>query len=453
MVREKSKKIKKEKTLGQVVMEYVRTIMISFSVALVFTLLLSLHARSEMIKNFYANAAERQNMNEQLAKQLIMQSDFIADLKKKNYAICVQVGNLYESAHEYQNAQLAYELAISKMQKMNYAVYYKLSKVLIAQGKIDEAKKLLNSIDDVSEKNLIKFKTRAYIEMGDKYYSLGKFLSAAKSYEKAKFYYDKFSKKDKVIDNSIKDRIVNAYIETADVLVKNGMNTEAVRFLKKAEKYSLENFEIKYKLAIIYSDLEPIKAVIYFEPLMHKIPQKIDADVYAKALMKAANISEWEGKPARAKYYRYKIHSVDIFVDNKVVYKNDFETYLDKFVVRKLWFAYRLNAVYRFKNVSHKNITNLSASFVLRQGDKVLEMVTVRCVDKNSPLYSNNGVTDEIKVKFRKNIFTKNELEQYVIDIYLFKDEKYKTLVNTMKVPLKTLSSTDGERALSLIEF
>ena len=184
---------------------------------------------------------------------------------------------------------------------------------------------------------------------------------------------------------------------------------------------------------------------------MDKIPQNIDYGVYSKALMKAANISELEGNSARAKYYRYKIHSVDIFVDRKVVYKNDFEIYLEEFNVRKFWLAYRLNAVYKIKNISHKNITNLSASFVLRQGDKVLETVTVRCVGKNKPLFANNGVTDEIKVAFKKNIFTKNELRQYLIDIYLFKDEEYKTPVYTMKVPLKTINTEAQER--NLIEF
>ncbi len=451
MVKKNKKNHSRKNTILQVVIEYSRTVLISFIAALIFTLLLSFHARSEMIKNLYSNTAERQKMNEQIARQLIMQSDFMTDLRKKPYSVCVQVGNLYESAHDYGNAQLAYELALEKSQYKNYAVYYKLSKVLIAQGKIDEAKALISSVKDISNKNLIKFKARAYIEMGDKYYSSSKFLSAAKSYEKAKFYYDKFSKKDKVVEKSIKERIVNAYIETADIMVKSGMNTDAVRFLTKAEKYSPDDFEIKYKLAIIYSDLDPVKSVKYFELLMDKIPQNIDYGVYSKALMKAANISELEGNSARAKYYRYKIHSVDIFVDRKVVYKNDFEIYLEEFNVRKFWLAYRLNAVYKIKNISHKNITNLSASFVLRQGDKVLETVTVRCVGKNKPLFANNGVTDEIKVAFKKNIFTKNELRQYLIDIYLFKDEEYKTPVYTMKVPLKTINTEAQER--NLIEF
>ncbi len=451
MVKETNRNHFSHKDIIQIVFEYSRTVLISFIAALIFTILLSFHARSEMIKNLYLNNSEHHQMNEQLARQLIMQSDFMKDLRKKRCSICVQVGNLYESAHDYANAQLAYELALEKSQYKNYKIYYKLSKVLIAQGKVDEAKDLISSVRDLSNKGLIKFKARAYIEMGDKYYSAGKFLSAAKSYEKAKFYYDKFSKKDKVIEKSIKDRIVNAYIETADIMVKSGMNTDAVRFLTKAEKYAPNNFEIKYKLAIIYSDLDPVKSVKYFEPLMNKIPQNVDYGVYSKALMKSANISELEGNPARAKYFRYKIHSVDIFVDKKVVYKNDFEVYLDKFFVRKFWLAYRLNAVYRIKNISHKNITNLSASFVLRQGDNVLETVTIKCAGKNKPLFFNNGVTDEIKVSFKKNIFTKNELGQYLIDIYLFKDEEYKTLINTMKVPLKTINTEEKE--LSLIKF
>jgi len=84
----------------------------------------------------------------------------------------------------------------------------------------------------------------------------------------------------------------------------------------------------------------------------------------------------------------------------------------------------------------------MSADFVLRREDKVLETISVKCVGKSAPLYSNGGVTEEIKIVFDKNIFTKNELSQYLIDIYLYKDEKYKTLVSTMKVPLKTINNT-----------
>lgn len=444
MIKEKKKKDRfgAQKTKRQILLEYGRTVLISFLLALVFTILLSIHARSEMIKNLYENTNEQRRMNEQIARQLIMQSDLTKDLKKKSYAVCMQVGNIYELAHEYKNAQFAYEIALEKSGYGSYSSYYKLTKVLIAQEKFDEAQNVIKSVKDISDKNLIKYKSRAYIEMGDKYYSIGKFLSAAKSYEKAKFYYDKFTRKDPVVESSIKNRIVNAYIETADIMVKSCLNSDAVRFLTKAEKYLPDNFNIKYKLAIIYSDLDPVKSVEYFEPLLKEKPQQIDYGVYSKALMKSANIMDLEGKPTRAKYYRYKIHSIDIFVNQKVVYKNDIEVLLDKFIVRKPWFTYRLKAAYRFKNVSHTNIRNMSADFVLRREDKVLETISVKCVGKSAPLYSNGGVTEEIKIVFDKNIFTKNELSQYLIDIYLYKDEKYKTLVSTMKVPLKTINNT-----------
>ena len=445
MIKEKSKKARFEKkeSLTKVAAGYARTVGISFLAALIFTLLLSFHARSEMIKNLYTNVHEQQKIDEQLAKQLVMQSDFMKDLRHKRYSVCLQVGLLYEAAQDYINAQAAYELALQKARPGIYTPYYRLARVLIAQEKFNEANDIIKSAKDINNKHLIKFKTRSYIEMGDKYYSIGKFLSAAKSYEKSKYYYDKFVSKDNVVDNAIIDRIVSAYIETADIMVKSGYNSDAVRFLKKAEYYRPDNFTIRYKLGIIYSDMDPVKSVKYFEKLIEEQPQDIDYGVYSKALMKSANISDLEGNPTQAKYYRYKIHSLDIFVNNKVIYKNDIEIYLNSFLARKIWLKYRLKGKYRIKNISHTDITNLSAEFVLRHREKVkpLEVVTKKCVTKKSPLYSNGGVTDEILVVFDKNIFTKKELEQYVIDIYLYKDDKYKTLVNTMHVPLKSIKN------------
>ena len=69
------------------------------------------------------------------------------------------------------------------------------------------------------------------------------------------------------------------------------------------------------------------------------------------------------------------------------------------------------------------------ADFVLKQKGKVREIVTVRCASKQNPLLSNNGETKPLEIKFGKNIFTKRELENYTIEVYLYKDKKYKTLV------------------------
>ena len=438
MIKEKEKKERFiQKTKTQIIKEYLRTVFYSFSVALIFTVLLSFHARSEMIKNLYENKGMQNKINQELAKQLIQKSDFMKDLRTKNYAICLQVGNIYESAGDYEKAQQAYELALKKTAYGTYAPYYRLSRVLILQGKMEEAQTIIKSVKDISDKNLIKFKTRAYIEMGDKYYSIGKFLSAAKSYENAKFYYDKFTKKDKSVEKSIAERTVKAYIETADVMVKNCHNSDAVRFLHKAEIYDAKNFNLRYKLAIIYSDLDPIKSLKYFEPLLKEKPQSIDYEVYSKALIKASNILELQGRLTEAKYYRYKIHSVDLFVNNKVIYKNDIEVLIDEFGVKKGFFTYKLKGKFRFKNVSHMDIKNMSVDFVLRKEEKIKETQAYRCVTKSAPLFSNGGVTEEVAISLGKNIFTKRELDQYIVDIYLYKDEQYKTLVYSIKVPLK----------------
>ena len=67
--------------------EYGRTVAISFVAALIFTLLLSVHARNEMIKNLYASASEQLQMDEKIARQIVAQSDLTKDLKTKKYAI------------------------------------------------------------------------------------------------------------------------------------------------------------------------------------------------------------------------------------------------------------------------------------------------------------------------------------------------------------------------------
>ncbi|MBR1775809.1 hypothetical protein IJ750_01880 [bacterium] len=423
---------------------YARTIIIAFLVALVFTSVLSIHAKNEMIKNLYANVQERKKMDELIARQLVAESDIIQTLANKKYSVCLQVGNLYETIQDYKNAEYAYKLAVSKAKRGMYVPYYKLASVLIAQGKYNEAEELINSVTDVNNKELIKFKTRAYLNMGDKYYSEGKFLSAAKNYEKSKFYYDRFKKSDKKITDAITARLVKSYVDAADIIVKNGYNSDAVRFLKKAEQYAPDDISIKYKLAIIYSDLDPVESVEYFEGLITKMPQYIDYSTYNNTLIKAANIADLEGRPAQAKYFRYRIHSIDLFVNNKVVYKNDVSASILSFSIKNFLFRYNLKGKFRITNESNSDIYKLYADFVLKQGDKIKEIITVDCLKDGKPLYSNGDSSDDIEVKFKKKVFTKKELENYSIDVYLYKDEKYKTLDASFKIPQKSFDLTDN---------
>ena len=444
MIKEKKKitKYNSKKTSKEIIFEYARTILFSVIFATIITSILAIHARSEMIKNLYADASIKKKIDKQIAQQIIEQSDLMEDLPDKNYVICMNVGDLYYTAGDYKKAQFAYELAVEKAKPGKYKPYYKLLCVLVDQADFEKAEALLENLKDHTDKELIKLKTRSYITMGDKYYALGKCLSAAKSYENAKFYYDKFSKKDKVVDASIEKRIVNSYIQTADIMVKSNLNSEAVRFLKKAEVYEPNNFVIKYKLAIVLSDSDPEKAVEYFEPLLEKMPQDIDYEVYDNALIKSANIADLDNRPTKAKYYRYKIHSIDMFINRKVVYKNDIETTIASFTVKKFLLTYPLKAVYDFRNVSNIDIINLSGDFVLCCKDKPVETVNKVVSNKDNPLLVSKQEPNSVEVKFKKRIYTKKELEDYTVKIYLYKDPKYKTLVSENKIPQKSINLT-----------
>lgn len=433
----KSSKYNLKKTKKQIALEYLRTIFLSIVAGTIITTALAFHARNVMIKDLYTNFDEEKILDKKLAEKLLNDSNLTKDLATKKYSICINVGELYESVGDYKKAQYAYETALHKTKPNNYKAYYKLFRVLVAQENFQKANSLLNNIDDTNTKHLIKFKTKAYLKMGDKYYSISKFLQAAHSYKKANYYYNMFSKKDEIITKSIEKRLVNSYIKTSDTLVKNGMNTDAVRFLKKAEKYSPNNNVIKYKLAIVLSDSDPEKAVEYFDELLDKIPQKIDNALIGNTLLKAANIAELDGRTTIAKYYRYKIHSIDLFLNQKVVYKNDIDVELKSYSSKKVLFTYPLKAVFKFYNNSTNNITNLYADFVLLNNEKPVETVFKVISSKDSPLLTNSVASDDINVKFRKKIFTQSELGNYSVEIYLYKDKKYKTLVSKIKVPTK----------------
>ena len=58
--------------------------------------------------------------------------------------------------------------------------------------------------------------------------------------------------------------------------------------------------------------------------------------------------------------------SVDIFVNQKVVYKNDIEVLLDSFKVRKIFFKYKLKSKFKLKNVSNNDTRTLRADFILK---------------------------------------------------------------------------------------
>lgn len=444
MIKEKKKKNTKyhfHKSKAEIITEYVRTVLISIGIAIVITTSLTIHARNEMIKDVFASAQRQKTLDRRVALEIITQTNLLEGLGGKNYAVCMHAGEIYEIAEDYLDAEKAYRLAIEKAKPNVYTPYAKLIYVLAAQGKFDEAENVLNSIKDFTDKKLIKFKTRAYLTIGDKYYSIGKFLSAAKMYEKAAFYYNKFSKKDSVVDKSITDRIINSYMQVADIMVKTGLNSDAVRFLKKAEKYAPNDNQIKYKLAIVLSDSNPEESIEYLEELLEKIPQDIDYGVYNRALMKAANIADLDGRTTKAKYYRYKIHSIDLFLNRKVVYRNDIEVSLNSFSIKKTLFKYPLKAKYHFINVSNADIINLKGDFVLCLKGKPIETITKTIADKDSPMFVNPTDPNEVSICFKKKIYTKKELENYTIKIYIYKDEKYKTLVSENIIPKRSFGN------------
>ena len=71
-----------------------------------------------------------------------------------------------------------------------------------------------------------------------------------------------------------------------------------------------------------------------------KLAEDIDYSVYNRALLKAATIADLDYRPTKAKYYRYKIHSIDLFVNRKVVYPNDVQIDINSLKIDLIFFIF-----------------------------------------------------------------------------------------------------------------
>ena len=117
MIKEKKKitKYNFQKSKSQIAAEYFKTIAISVLVAAVITTGLAIKTRQDMIKNLYASTAVQKSLDMKIAQQIIENSDLTKDLETKNYIIAMNVGDIFMTAGDYENAQIAYEQAVEKV--------------------------------------------------------------------------------------------------------------------------------------------------------------------------------------------------------------------------------------------------------------------------------------------------------------------------------------------------
>lgn len=416
---------------------YLKNIAISILIALIITICLLFNTRQHVINNFNNSYVNNLKFNKHFAKELLQNSELNINFQQQSFSTCMYFASLYYTIEQYDNAKNIYSIAMLKSKPNNYQAHLKYVEILILQNKLNEAKEFIENIPDNNNKNLIKMKSNSYLLLGDALFAQKKYLTAARYYKKSKFYYDLFKKRKKTIEEKLINDISNSYNKVADILVENNYPKEAIEYLKKARKIKPNDFITEYKLAILYSDLDPLKSLEYFEQLIKQKPQEIDSNIYIKALMHSANIESLSGNEIKAKLYRYKIYSFEELLKHKVVYKNDFDIIFQNINYSKKFFKYRINTIIRIQNHSLSNINKLYVELILKKDDKILDKITKECISNKKILQADGDLTPPIEITFNKNFLTKTDLSKLEIDIYLYKDEKYKTLIKTKTVPIK----------------
>lgn len=303
-----------------------------------------------------------------------------------DYTINVRLGNLQELIFNYNEAEAQYKKAIQKSPYGAYSSYIGLANLHIKQGKYKKAQEIIKSIKNTDHKPLLIAKGDFYLNLGDAFMQKGEFQSALKQYKVAFFFYKKVSstKKDSAINE-----ILYCYNKIADDYFKKRKMDKAIQSLETALLYKKTPI-IMYKLAILYKNIDPLKANEYMEKTYQQDPGLINFDIYEEILYSLIKIYYEQGQYIETDLYKQKLKSIKNFQKRYVITENDVKINIEKLNVKKnIWRTkFILNVKYTIENTSKRDFNTLYVVAKLRYDDELKTLFKEKYFSKKEPLKS-----------------------------------------------------------------
>lgn len=301
-----------------------------------------------------------------------------------DYNLNVKLGNLYELIFDYSKAEKEYKEAISKSPYGVYSPYFGLASIYLKERKYKEALIIVKRLENKDHKPLLIAKGDFYMNLGDALWNDKKLKEALQQYKLAFFYYKKVNskKKEMAITN-----IVDCHDKIANEYFKNKEPLKAVESLETSLFYRETPF-IFYKLAILYKDIDPIKANKYIEKTYVTDPGIINYEIYEEILIKLINLYFVNNKDIEMDLYRHKLKSIRTFQKRYVLTENDIKINIEKLRHKTNFFKskYKLNVKYKIENTSKYDYNTLYIIGKLRMNDTVREIHSQKLYSKEKPL-------------------------------------------------------------------
>lgn len=409
--------------------KYLNSFFAAIFVAALVVTFLSIDARMSIEDELYTTKEQQSKIQRKFTESILSQEHVLGRLYSDDYKYNIYMGNLHLSVGEYPEAEIYYKHAITLAPDATYEHYLKLLILYLNTNQPEKAEQIEHSAVDKNEQRLIKFKCKANMLLGDYYFKNNDGITANKKYRMADYYFDKLDLR-KVKDRTyIQQAILASYVQIADKYVKEENYREAYRSLIRAEKIDYSNLTVKYKLALVLSYINPIKAIEYYDIIKKQEPQMLSFYLYYETLMRAAEICEIRGDKPSAKLYTYKASSAKNFYENNII--NSDVIYLD-FLISKIEPSKKFDRFilkYRLTNITTYILSNVKMDIIFYHKDEPLAQFTKTVFNKENYLRPNE-TSPIININFdAPKHYKKNVYEDINFEIYLYSNDKYKCLM------------------------
>ena len=301
----------------------INTLLRDFSITIIISIILAISCALIFELELLFRCEKKVNFEELKLKNLskfytISQLEKLAKQNPQNSVIYIKIANIYTSLKEYTNAQKFYEKALVVSKRSNFSLYsYAL--FCAKYGLLNNATSLAEEISANNSKTF-EFRAEIYEAIADSLDNLGYFEGANKSYQIAYKYAKNID--DKKLANQIREKYALSYTKLADEKINSNKIEDAILDLKNSiEIYS--NPVAKYKLALIYKDIDKKTSERYFSQTLRQNPYLVNPEIYNNLLNKLYNEANLKGSDKDIDYYSNQLKKLNKKLKSAYLYKND----------------------------------------------------------------------------------------------------------------------------------
>lgn len=320
----------------------------------------------------------------------------------KDYIINLKIAFLHEILKENDKAQENYEKALVKSNNAPFALY-KAAVFYAKQHNTQRAINLAIMFPVTKDKRTYEMKARFFAELANTFLVEKDYPNAIKTY---KVSYKYARNTDDILENKIAKEYSNSYSEYADDFISKNDPIHGLQMLKNALEVYPDPYS-KYKLGLMYQNVDDVKAQKYIEEVYSEKPEIVNIELYNKLLNTLIEDFNRNGEFSRANFYRLKLENFKRKLVNNNIYKDDIEIVnININKKRRIVFTKgKYNITFDLKNNSNYPIENLFIKVIIKpRGENPIE-VEQKIITRDNPLASNKTLKDiDIPIQYSGNL-------------------------------------------------